>query len=226
MFSGFDLPQPKQPVPVFPLPDVVLFPRITLPLHVFELRYRTMVREALSGDRLIALALLEAGWEQDYYGSPPFHEIGCLARFDEVEWRPDDCYDLRVTGVARARFTRIVREYPYRTARIEVLPQDPLPEDDPILVLEKRALADVMDRALARAGASEQAAARIDRDQPYEALVNLMSMGALLPLTAAERLELLAMDSIFERGRQVRELAERALRQPERGEAPESGERN
>ena len=56
---------PKHPVPVFPLPDLVLFPHVILPLHVFELRYRTMVRDALSGERVIALALLKPGWEGD-----------------------------------------------------------------------------------------------------------------------------------------------------------------
>jgi hypothetical protein len=86
------------PVPVFPLPGIVLFPGTTLPLHVFELRYRTMVRDALSGGRQLAMAVLKPGWELDYYGSPEFHDLGCLVRFDEVEWLPNDCYDLRVTG--------------------------------------------------------------------------------------------------------------------------------
>ena len=52
---------PKHPVPVFPLPELVLFPHVALPLHVFELRYRTMVREALSGERLIAHGAAQAG---------------------------------------------------------------------------------------------------------------------------------------------------------------------
>jgi len=71
---------PRQPVPVFPLPDLVLFPCAVVKLHVFELRYRAMVRDALSADRLIALALLLPGWERDYHGSPEYHPIGCLAR--------------------------------------------------------------------------------------------------------------------------------------------------
>src|SRR5437867_1357889 len=95
---------PKNPVPVFPLPGVVLFPHAILPLHIFELRYRTMVREALSGERMIAVALLKPGWERDYYGSPEFHELGCLARFQEVEWLPNDCYDLKVVGISRVHF--------------------------------------------------------------------------------------------------------------------------
>ena len=69
---------PTQPVPVFPLPTVVLFPHAVVPLHIFELRYRTMVRDALSGERVIALALLKPGWEREYHASPEFHALGCL----------------------------------------------------------------------------------------------------------------------------------------------------
>ncbi|MEK7330415.1 MAG: LON peptidase substrate-binding domain-containing protein, partial [Candidatus Eisenbacteria bacterium] len=131
---------PKHPVPVFPLPGVVLFPGAQLPLHVFELRYRTMVREALSGERVIALALLRPGWERDYQGSPEFHPLGCLARIDEVAWLPNDCYNLRLLGLARVRLGRLVREFPYRAARTQVLPQEPLSEDDPLVQLERHAL--------------------------------------------------------------------------------------
>jgi hypothetical protein len=54
-------------LPIFPLPNVVLFPNVFLPLHVFEPRYRSMVADALTTDRLIGMALLKPGWEQDYH---------------------------------------------------------------------------------------------------------------------------------------------------------------
>src|SRR6185295_3655489 len=139
---------PKHPVPIFPLPGAVLFPRVFLPLHVFELRYRTLVRESLSGERMIVLALLKPGWENDYHGSPPFHPVGCLARFEEVEWLPNDCYNLKVFGVARVRLGRVVREYPYRSATVSLLPEEPLSEDDPLTQLERRALLDAHMRLL------------------------------------------------------------------------------
>jgi hypothetical protein len=49
-------------VPLFPLPNVVLFPRAVLPLHIFEERYKAMTADVLAGDRLIAMALLRPGW--------------------------------------------------------------------------------------------------------------------------------------------------------------------
>src|SRR5437868_13833149 len=121
---------PKHPVPVFPLPGVVLFPGAVLPLHVFELRYRTMVRDALSGERVIALALLRPGWEGDYHASPEFFPVACLARFAEVRWLPDDCYDLSVLGLSRVRLGRVVREFSYRAVRVQVLDEAPYTEGD------------------------------------------------------------------------------------------------
>ena len=47
---------------LFPLPNLVMFPHIVQPLHIFEQRYRDMVREALATDRLIAMVLLKPGW--------------------------------------------------------------------------------------------------------------------------------------------------------------------
>src|SRR3954465_15434645 len=55
-------------IPIFPLPNVVLFPNVFLPLHIFEPRYREMVADALATDRLIGMVLLRPGWGRDYVG--------------------------------------------------------------------------------------------------------------------------------------------------------------
>jgi len=209
--------EPRQPVPVFPLPDVVLFPHAVVPLHIFELRYRTMVRDALSGERLIALALLKPGWERDYHGNPEFHELGCLARFEEVEWRPDDCYDLKLLGLSRVRLGAPVREYPYRAVRVALLPEEPYSEDDAVVRSERQSLLDLY-RRLAESPAQAGGAAA---DLPFVALVNGVCMTA--PLEAEERLELLALDSVIERGHRACELATRRLRS---GVPPGPGEHN
>src|SRR3954464_13878825 len=53
-------------LPIFPLPNVVLFPSVFLPLHIFEPRYREMVADTLKDDRLIGMVLLRPGWQRDY----------------------------------------------------------------------------------------------------------------------------------------------------------------
>jgi hypothetical protein len=221
----------QQPVAVFPLPDTVLFPHTTLPLHVFELRYRTMVRDALSRGRTLALALLKPGWEGDYYGTPEMYPLGCLARIEQIEWLPNDCYDLKITGVTRVMFKKIEREFPYRAARVEPVPELPYPEDDPLVTMEKAALVETFERLLMTLGV-QGGHAQIDRGAPYAALVNALCAGAELP--AVERLALLSIDSVFERGQKIRELTERRLKVEAlaRGKPPnepgpgESGQQN
>jgi hypothetical protein len=213
---------PKLPVPVFPLPGLVLFPGVELPLHVFELRYRTMVREALSGERVIALALLRPGYEQEYHASPAFFPVGCLARFEDVRWLPDDCYDLSVRGLARVRLGRVVREFPYRAVNVEMLDQEPFSEDDPLIQLERRALIEAWERLtrLAATGAEDPTASFGD-DVPFEPLVNAVCTG--LPLDPAEKLTMLEMASVLERARRARETIEDQLRWAERGRRPGEG---
>jgi Lon protease-like protein len=207
-------------VPVFPLPDVVLFPGTVAPLHVFELRYRTMVRDALSLERMIALALVRRGRERDPLGAPEIHEIGCLASFDEVEWLPNDCYDLRVRGVQRVRFVRSVREYPYRAARIEPLPEAPYSEDDPLVLSEKRAaVARLVALGVTPEAVNEPAFIAL----PYAAVVN--SLCVALDVSCEEKLALLALDSVIERGHRACALAAtRVGKRPHAG--PEGGRQN
>jgi len=63
-------------LPIFPLPNVVLFPNVFLPLHIFEARYREMVADALKSDRLIGMVLLRPGWQRDYEGRPAVLTMG------------------------------------------------------------------------------------------------------------------------------------------------------
>lgn len=66
--------------PLFPLPNVVLFLKGILPLHVFEPRYRTMMADALKGGQTICMALLKPGWEADYHGSPEVYRVASVGR--------------------------------------------------------------------------------------------------------------------------------------------------
>jgi Lon protease-like protein len=211
--------EPKRPVPVFPLPDVVLFPHAPLPLHVFELRYRTLVRDALSGERALAIATLKPGWEHDYQGSPAFHELGCLARFETVEWLPNDCYDLRLVGVERVRFERVVREFPYRACEVETLRSAPYDADDPLAEMERHALLAAVRKLASRGAAAWVLPPVTSSEAPLEVAVNTVAHA--LRLAAGAKLELLALDSVFDRARRVREILERMQAGPA---APPAGE--
>ncbi len=110
-------------IPVFPLADAVLFPNMSRPLHIFEPRYRAMVADALEGDRLIGMVLLQPGYQADYEGRPPVFSIGCVGRITEVEELPDGRYAIVLKGLVKFRITGEDDSRPYRLARVEALPE-------------------------------------------------------------------------------------------------------
>jgi len=120
-------------VPVFPLAGALLFPRSQLPLHIFEPRYRAMVRDALAGDRLIAMVQPKDGGEP-----PALFEIGCLGRIGTCEELDDGRFNLVLEGLSRFRIAREAAvETPYRQVDAD---RDGFAEDeDQVLAMVQRA---------------------------------------------------------------------------------------
>lgn len=109
-------------VPVFPLPEVVLFPRQVLPLHIFEPRYRAMVTDALAGGKSIAVALLKSDYEPDYFTlHAPIHEFVGVGRIVASEELDEGKYNILLRGEVRARIVEEYAGHPYRLARIETV---------------------------------------------------------------------------------------------------------
>jgi uncharacterized protein len=120
--------------PLLPLPNVVHFPHLLLPLHIFEPRYRQMVGDSLAGSRLIAMALLKPGCVTTE-GSPPIHEIVCLGRITAEQSAPDGRYYLVLQGLSRARIVgEAASDKLYRVAELTLHP-------DPESVASKAAAA-------------------------------------------------------------------------------------
>lgn len=110
---------------LFPLPNLVLFPYVLQPLHVFEARYREMVEEALAGDRLIAMALLAPGWEADYEGRPPLYPMACLGRIVTHHRLEDGRFNLLLAGLQRIRLVReLAPKKAFREAEAVVCPDE------------------------------------------------------------------------------------------------------
>ena len=115
-------------VPLFPLPDVVLFPDVSLPLRIFEPRYRAMVADALKGDRIIGMVLLQPGHEADYEGRPPIFPVGCAGVITQVEQLANGEYTLVLRGLQKFRVTSEEPGGAYRVAHVTPLPETPLDE--------------------------------------------------------------------------------------------------
>ena len=114
---------------LFPLPNLVMFPHVMQPLHVFEPRYRALLEDALDDDRLIAMAVLAPGWETDYEGRPEVCPVACLGRVATHQRLDDGRYNLLLAGLVRGR---IVEELPrtklFREAKSRGLPGPLSPE--------------------------------------------------------------------------------------------------
>ena len=108
-------------IPLFPLPDVVLFPHMPLPLHVFEPRYRKMTADVMASHKIIGMTLLKPGWEQDYYGRPPVYPVGCAGVVEECRRLEDGRFNIRLNGVTRFRIVSEQGGEPYRLATVESL---------------------------------------------------------------------------------------------------------
>ncbi|CAA9431203.1 MAG: hypothetical protein AVDCRST_MAG64-3546 [uncultured Phycisphaerae bacterium] len=143
---GHDL-NPFSAVPLFPLPNVVLFPRAVLPLHVFEERYKVMTADALRGDRQVAMALLRPGWEREYHHRPAIEPAVCIGTILTHEKLPDGKYNFLLQGHTRAR---VVRESaggggkPYRLAALEPVAEAAVTDAE--LQPERQRLAKMFDR--------------------------------------------------------------------------------
>ena len=108
--------------PLFPLPDFVLFPQVTQPLHIFEPRYRQMMAAVLKGDRLIALGTLKPNWDQLYETktAPVFSDV-CLGRVMLDREMDDGKYIILIRGLCRARIrAEKLTTTPYRQVELEL----------------------------------------------------------------------------------------------------------
>ena len=106
-------------VPLFPLPNVVLFPGAILPLHIFEERYKAMTADALRGPRRIAMALLRPGWEKNYPGRPAIEPVVCVGDIISHERLEDGRYNFLLRGYKRATVVREYGDEPYRVGWFE-----------------------------------------------------------------------------------------------------------
>ena len=128
-FEFIDRSRPPASLPVFPLPNVVLFPTMVLPLFIFEERYRLMVRDCLQADRHLGIFLLRKGWEEA--DEPQPYDVGGFGQIRRAVKLPTGNYEIIVRGLGKARILSYRQEIPYRRAVIELLEDEG--DDSPAL---------------------------------------------------------------------------------------------
>ena len=189
-------------IPIFPLPNVVLFPNVFLPLHIFEPRYRAMLAAALAGDRIIGMTLLMPGYEADYQGRPPVYAVGCAGVITHSEPLPDGRSNVVLRGIEKFRIVEEDTSREYRVARIEPLPETAADSEKQLLKQRRIRLEALLVAAIERGGQDPRFPAAI----PDEDLVNALSQ--YLGLDPVERQALLERDGILSRCDGLIELLE------------------
>jgi len=189
----------RRRLPIFPLPGVIFFPQTDLPLHVFEPRYRTLLADALVGDRTIGIQLLKPDAPPDSAGRPAVFEIGCAGEIVEHEALEDGRSNILLRGLFRYRLeAEAPDDRPYRVADVVPLSVVPLPGD-----LEGNPVRDGLRGLLVRS--VEKLAVSVGRPQARSLPEDLNDEGLVnealsrLGLDADDGYKLLAMDRLEDR---------------------------
>ena len=188
-------------IPLFPLPNVVHFPRVLLPLHIFEPRYRAMVRDALKGPRLIGMVLLRADWQADYLGTPAVFQHGTageIVRSDELQ---DGRFNIILRGAREFRIRSELKRAMYREAVVEWRYEQAA---GALASPQRHRLASLVEEFLRRR--HPDAAGRFEPPADDELFVNAISQQLDLPVI--ERQALLEADGLAERAQRLIEVLE------------------
>ena len=196
-------------IPIFPLPNAVLFPNVFMPLHIFEPRYRTMVSDALAGDRIIGMVLLKAGFERDYEGRPAIFPVGCAGVITHSERLADGRFNIVLKGIEKFRVSGEDVGKPYRLAMIEPMPELVGEADRNELHRLRVRLEALLAAAVEREGGEP----KFPPAMPDEDLVNALAQ--YMGLEPLERQALLEREGVLARCRSLIELLE--MKTMERG---------
>lgn len=199
-------------LPLFPLSDVVLLPESSVPLFIFEPRYRQMTRDALAGEQRIGMVTVRPDSLAAIAGDPPIFQVGCLGRIAHAQERPDGTFHILLIGVSRFR---ILSEIPrsderlYRTARVALI-EDVQPrtaDEKQQLERDRNELLGLLGRfvhALARS--IEDPARTLASFERLEALPLVNAVAQSVPFRPVERQQMLEADSLLERFAIARDL--------------------
>jgi Lon protease-like protein len=184
-------------IPIFPLPDIALFPKVARPLHIFEPRYRAMVADALKGDRIIGMVALRPGYEGDYEGQPPIYAIGCAGLITDVEELPDGRFNIMLRGLGKFRVVSEDRSRPYRLADVEAIPE-PLGDNDRAPLRAARRQLETLLASISPGSGPPPP------EMPDDEVVNTLALH--LDLDSADRQQLLELDGALLRARALIDL--------------------
>jgi len=191
-------------IPLFPLPNVVLFPDVYLPLHIFEPRYRAMTREALGGTKVIGMTVLREGWQDDYDGAPPIYATGCAGAIVHHEPLADGRFNIVLRGIARFEVEHeLSSDMPFRVARIRLDEEEDATGDRLPLTRLRRQVETLLLPAI------ERGEVQMPSGMSNQALINAVCQALDIPVV--EKLALLEKPDVLLRGQALLPILERVV---------------
>ncbi|MBN2579243.1 MAG: LON peptidase substrate-binding domain-containing protein [Pirellulales bacterium] len=192
-------------VRVFPLPNLVLFPHVMQPLHIFEPRYRAMLEDALAGDRLITMALLAPGWERDYEGRPLWYPAACLGCVTTSCRLADGTYNLLLLGLKRVKLLgELAPRSAFREAKVEICEDVyPLQESPCHAALQRRLREALLQIVPSLPEVGEQLDQLLDGDVPLGLLTDVL--GYMVDIPLERKHALLAETNVYRRAEMLLE---------------------
>lgn len=189
---------------LFPLSDVVLLPEVSVPLYIFEPRYRQMTREALDGSRRIGMIAVRPDGVADMQGDPRTFDVGCVGRVAHAQERPDGTFQILLIGERRFRIREEHARAPdrlYRSARVELLEDlEPTTEDEKDRLEASRAsLLEMLAQLITRAGSDASPEERLAGFSTLEPTRLINALAQSVSFDPIERQQLLEADSILTR---------------------------
>jgi len=163
-------------IPLFPLPNVVLFPKTPMPLYIFEERYRTMIREVLAGTGELVIALLRGGIDSGHSGISTVYDIACLGKIETYEELEDGKYNIVIVGVHRVRILREVQHSPYLLVEVEKIDEEVSDEKSAHIIDRHNHLGGLFAKFTELATGTKQQAVELMPQLDFESLVNMVAM--------------------------------------------------
>ena len=120
----------EQTAPLFPLPNVWLFPGVLMPLHIFEPRYREMIEDSMDGPGRIVMGTIVAGHEEQADAAPPVHGVAGVGEIVRHERLPDGRFAIQLLGIERVALREVSSDKPYRRVAYEPLVESHVDADD------------------------------------------------------------------------------------------------
>lgn len=188
-------------VPIFPLPNTVLFPHTYLALHIFEPRYREMVEDVSTEGHCIGMALLKEGWENDYEKTPPVFQHGSVGRMVNVKKLNDGRYNIVLQGLRRCFYEEQEVYTSYRQAKIFLIKEDSTENLDSTLLVH---LADAAKKYLLSKKEDNQYQLITSGKISDRVLVNSLSAG--LDFTPNEKQFLLESETLMQQAGRLVDL--------------------